>query len=278
MAVGAAGLQLIAQGGLVHQNVDQNGDDDGHDDPAVHLRAGEQLVQTEFGGLHAVVAGFVDIAALGVLHQVAVIAAVEHPGHQVGGDPVGHNTGQHFVDVQEGLDDTGNAAPQGARQHAAQKGDDPHQRSGHHFGGNAQRQHEGGSSAHQVLAGGADVEQAGLEGDRHRQTGEDQRGGPEEHVAHAGGVETEGQLAGGVAAGAEQAAEHQANALPRAGKAQILIAQAHHQDDDAAHGHADENGDQRGQHRFGAVLLPQFGKSSVHAPSPSFFARFAPAM
>ena len=38
--------QKIAKGGLAHQNINQNGDNDGNNDATVYLRIGEQLVQT----------------------------------------------------------------------------------------------------------------------------------------------------------------------------------------------------------------------------------------
>lgn len=118
VAVGAAGLELVAQGGLVHKDIDQNCDTDGNQDAAIDLRVGEQFVQTQLGGLHTIETGLVDIGSLGVLHVILEAlkqaALVEQPGHQVGGDPVGHDAGQHLVDVEEGLHQSGDTAPQGA--------------------------------------------------------------------------------------------------------------------------------------------------------------------
>lgn len=70
-----------------------------------------------------------------ILEALKQAALVEQPGHQVGGDPVGHDAGQHLVDVEEGLHQSGDTAPQGAGQHAAQEGNEPHQRAGTVFSG-----------------------------------------------------------------------------------------------------------------------------------------------
>ena len=230
----------------------------------------------------SVEAGLVDVGGLGVLHVVLEVfkqaAVVEQPGHQVGGDPVGHDAGQHLVDVEEGLHQAGDAPPQGPGQGAPREGDDPHQGGGHHGGGDGQGQDQGGGGAHQVLARRADVEQAGLVGYRHGQAGEDQGGGPEEHVPHIGGVEAEGEGAGGVPPRAEQAGEHQADPLPHGARPHGGVEQAHQDHDDGAHRHADEDGDEGGQHRLGALLGQQAVFVLFHAPSPSFCIRLAPAM
>ena len=139
MAVGATGLQLIAQGGLGHQDKDQDGNDDRHHNAAVDLGAGEDLVQPQLGRLHTVERSLIDIGRLGVLHMVLEVgkqaAIVKQPGYQVGGDPVGHDTGQHLIDVEEGLDQAGDTTPDGASQASAHKSDHPHQGSRHHAGG-----------------------------------------------------------------------------------------------------------------------------------------------
>ena len=54
-------------------------------------------------------------------------------------------------------------------QDAAQEGDHPDHRRGYYLRGDAKRQHQCGRGTHQILAGRTDVEQAGLEGHRHRQ-------------------------------------------------------------------------------------------------------------
>ena len=235
MTVGAAGLQLIAQGGLVHQDVHGDGDDDGNENAAVDLRAGEDGVQPQLGGGHAVEGGLIDIAGLGALDHILEIADVEHPGHQVGGDPVGHDARQHLVDVQQGLHQAGNRAPQSAGQAPGQEGQHPDNAHGHRAGGDGQGHHQGDHGGDQILAGGADVKEARLEGHGHGKARHDQGRGPEQHVAQVHRVEAPGQGTGGVAAGAEDTGKDDADAVPCAAQGYLLVEQAHDQNGDAAH-------------------------------------------
>ena len=244
VAVGAAGLQLIAQGGLVHQDVHGDGDDDGNENAAVDLGAGEDGVQPQLGGGHAVEGGLIDVAGLGALGEVLEAADVEHPGHQVGGDPVGHDARQHLVDVQQGLYQAGDRAPQSAGQAPGQEGQHPDDAHGHGLGGDGQGHHQGDHGGDQILTGGADVEQAGLEGHGHGKSRHDQGRCPEQHVAQVHGVEAPGQGTGGVPAGAENTGKDDADTVPRAGQRDLLIAHAHDEHGDAAHQQTRQNGDQ----------------------------------
>ena len=278
MAVGAAGLELIAQGGLAHDNVHEDGNENGDEDAHVHLGVGEDVVQPHLGGGYTVVGGLVDVAGLGILHHVFEVAHVKHPGDQVGRQPVGHDAGQDLVDVQEGLEQAGDGPPHGAGQAAAQEGDDPHQGRRDRLSGDTQGQHEGDHGAHEVLARRTDVEQAGLEGHSHRQTGEDQGGGPEEHVAQVGGVKAKGQLPRRVPPGAKDATHNQADAIPSAGQGEVVAGSRHDEHDDAAHYQADEDGEDGGQDGAGRLLLHPGGKTLFHALSPPFSVLFAPAI
>ena len=244
VTVGAAGLQLIAQGGLVHQDVHGDGDDDGNENAAVDLGAGEDGVQPQLGGGHAVEGGLIDIAGLGALDHILEIADVEHPGHQVGGDPVGHDARQHLVDVQQGLHQAGDRAPQSAGQAPGQEGQHPDNAHGHSAGGNGQGHHQGDHGGDQILTGGTDVKEARLEGHGHGKARHDQGRGPEQHVAQVHGVEAPGQGTGGVAAGAEDTGEDDADAVPCAAQGDLLVEQAHDQNGDAAHQKTRHNGDQ----------------------------------
>ena len=114
MAVSAACLQLVAKGGLIHNDIDDHGDQDRHKDAAVDLRIGEDLVKAHLGGRHAVEGGLVDIAGLSALGDIFQIAQIKNPCDQVRGDPVGHNARQHLVDVEEGLEHAGDRAPERA--------------------------------------------------------------------------------------------------------------------------------------------------------------------
>ena len=108
VAVGAAGLELIAQRGFGHEDVHAHGNENRDKDAPVDLGAGEELVHPQLGGLHAVavhigpgpvhqgpaIGSLVDVAALRVFHRVLkYLGGIEEPGHQVGGNPVCHNTG-----------------------------------------------------------------------------------------------------------------------------------------------------------------------------------------
>ena len=278
MTIGAAGFQLIAQGGFGHQNINKNGNPNGDQNAAIDLRIGEQLVQSHFGGLDTVKAGFVDIAALGVLNHVAIVAAVKNPGYQIGGNPVGHDACQNLVDVQERLDQTGNGAPECACQNTAGKGDDPDQPGGDNLRGNPQCQHQRCGGAHQILTRRADVEKTRFEGDGDGKTGQSQRRGSEEHIADTLGIEAPGQLTGGIASGAENTGKDQTNALPGAGQGQLLAEKPHYENENAADQQTDDDGKQGSQHASGAILLNESGKLLLHACSRSFPSRFAPAI
>ena len=78
---------------------------------------------------------------------------------------------------------------------------------------------------------------------------------PEEHIAHVGGVKSERKGTSRAASGAEQAAEYQLNTLQRTLNPQAGVEDTDDQDDDGAHCQADEDGDQRSQHRFGTLFL-----------------------
>ena len=276
MAVGAAGLQLVAQRGLGHEDVHGDGQQNGHQNTGVDLRAGEQLIQPQLGGSHAVEAGLIDVAGLGVLHGVLEVADVEHPRHKVGGHPVGHDAGQHLIDVETRLGQTRQSAPQSTCQTAAQKGQDPDDPGGDGGRGDAQGDHQRRHGGDQVLTGSADVEQARLEGHGHGETRHNQGRGPEQHIAGVDGVEAPGQLTGGIAAGAEDAGEDDSEAVPCAGEGDLFIEAAHQNDGDAAHQQTRKNGDQGRQHLFGAFLLVQSGYGMLHASSPPLLSRFAP--
>ena len=256
----------------------QNSDDDGDHDAAVDLGAGKELVQSQFEGLHTVIGGFVNIAGFAELGCIAERTAVKEPGHQIRCDPVGHDAGQHLIDVEICFEQAGNGAPQRAGQNPAQKGQNPDHRRGDRFRGDRQCHIQRGRRAHQVLSRRTDVEKARLERHRHREPRQDQGRGPEEHIADVGGVKPEGQCTRRTTPGGKQPAKHQADAVPCAGDPQRGIPCTHQQDDYAADDQSDGNGDQRGEDSLGAVLCIQGGNLFFHADSPSFAVRFAPAI
>ena len=277
MAVRAAGAQLIAERRFRDHNVHKDREQNRNDNAAVHLRAGEELVEPELGGGDIVVGRFVDVAGLGVLHHVLEIADIKKPRDNVRRDPVGHNAGDDLVDVQQRLEHAGDRAPERARRHAAEERQQPDDHGGNLLGRNAQRDEKRGARSGEILSRSADVEKAGLERRRHRETREDQRRGAEEHIADARGVEAERQRAGGVAPGAEKSEQHEPDALPCALESERLVGDADDENEHRADQKADENGEQRSDDRTRAVLMPEGGLLFFHFFS-SPFCRFAPAM
>ena len=255
MAVGAAGLELIAQSGLVDQNIHGNGNDDGNEDAAVDLGAGEQLVQPQLRSRHAVEGSLINIPGLGIFHHVFEIAHVKGPGHDVRRQPVGHDAGQNLVDIQKGLQHAGDGAPQRAGQAAAQESDHPDETSRHRLRRNSQSQHERCHGAHQILSRRADVEQARLVGHSYGKAGHNQRRRPEQHVAQRLGVIAPGQVARRVPAGGQNAREDQPHTIPNALGGDGVLAQTHQHHHNGAHKQAHQNGDQRRQHLFGGILF-----------------------
>ena len=281
MAVGAAGLELVAQGGLVHEHIYADGDDDGDDDAAVDLRAGQQLIQAHLGGSHAVFGGNHDVAGLAGLRGALQlgIGLKEHI-HQVASDPVGHNAGEHFVYAPGSLQQAGDGAPDGTQRCACQESQNPNQPGGDYGGGDAQCHIQRTHSAHKELSRRADVEQARLESHGYGKAGHHNGHGTEEHIAPVGGVEAEGQLCVRATASGEQTAEDQANAVKNGlgGEALGIAGKAYDHSDDAAQHQAGENGDQRCQHFFRAVFPIQIQQRILHAYTSCSLSRLAPAM
>ena len=255
-AVGTTGLELVAEGGARQNDKDDDRQNDGHDDAAVDLGIRKEHIQAHFGGGDIVEGGFIDVAALGVLHHVLEIGDVKDPCHKVGCDPVGHDAGQHLVDVEQRLEHARNGTPQRARQHAAEEGQEPNDFRRDDRGRNAQRDEQRGRGACQVLSRSADVEQPGLERHRHGKASEDQRRGAEEHVAHTGGIKAKGKRARRITARGEQAAKDQANPVPYAFETQRGGAQTHDQNNQTARDQAHQNGQDRRHDRPRTVLMP----------------------
>ena len=276
MTVCAASLQLITQGGLVQQDINQNCKYDGDQDAAVDLGAGEDLIQAELRCFYAVKGGLIDISALSVLHHILKGAHIERPGNDIGRQPVGHNAGQNFVDVQKCLQHTGNCAPQSAGQHTAHKSNDPNQPGGHHAGGNTQSQHQGGQCAHQVLTGCADVEKACLEGNRHGKTGHNNRGCTEKHIAQALRIIAPSKDTV-LTAGIENTCKNQLYAISDTLHGHTL-GKTHDHDHNGTNGKTDQDGKQRCQQLFSAIFLIEIQQSVFHSSASPFLSRFAPAI
>ena len=145
----------------------------------------EHIVQAEvgdggaFGAFQAAQVPGAGVA--GIVHDAGAVA-IDDLVDQVQADPVEHDGGDNLIDVQVGLEQTGDGAPQAAQDGGSHQAHIP-----------GQMQHDGAVQravgAQGVLPGGADVEQAGLESKGHRKAGHHQGGGVGQGAAHAvGGV------------------------------------------------------------------------------------------
>ena len=183
MTVGAAGLELVAEGRLAHEHIDADGKDDGDENTAVDLRVREDLVKAHLRRGDAVVGRLIDVAGLGGLGDVLEAADVKKPRDKVRRDPVRHDAGEHLVDVEQCLEHAGDRAPERARERAAEEGEQPDERGGHRLGRKAESDGERDERTHKVLARRADVEKAGLIRHADGKARHDERSGSEEHVA-----------------------------------------------------------------------------------------------
>ena len=216
MAVGAAGLELVAEGGLVDEDVHDYREEDRDKDTGVYLRAGEELVEAELRRGDAVIGRLIDIAGLRALDHVLEIADIEEPCDEVCRDPVCHDAGENLVYIKECFEQTRDCAPERTGEHAAEESDEPDEERAHSLGRETESKHQGYHRAHEVLTGSTDIEQTRLVCDGDGKTGHDERGRAEEHIADARGIEAPAQRAGGVTAGAEYTGEDKADALPSA--------------------------------------------------------------
>ena len=276
MAVGAAGLELIAEGRLGHHHVNGDGKEDGEDNAAVDLRAREKLVKAHLRGGDTVVGRLIDVAGLGGLGHIFEIADIEEPRDEVCRDPVRHDAGEHLVDVEQRLKKAGDRAPDRTRERAAEKGEQPDERGGHRLGRKTEGDGERHERTDEVLARRADVEKARLIRHADGKSRHDERRGAEEHIADVCRVEAPRQRTGGVASRGEEAAEHDADAVPCGRERKIGAREAHDEDDDAADGETDEDGEDRGRDGLEAFALQEV--FFFHTAVSSFAARFAPAM
>ena len=204
------------------------------------------MIQSHLGRCHTVEGGLINVSRLGILHHVFEIADVEHPGNQVGCQPVGHDTSQHLIDIEKRLQEPRDRSPNRTGQTAAHKGNDPNQPRRDHLGRDAQRQHQGHHGAHQILSRGADIEQARLESHRHGESCQDQRRRPEKHVPDVGGVKSKSQGSRCIPACAEQAAKNQPDSIPRTGGREGIAGHPHNQDNDTAHHKPNDDGENGG--------------------------------
>ena len=276
MTVGAAGLELVAEGRLAHHHINADGKDDGDEDTAVDLRVREELVKAHLRRGNAVVGRLVNVAGLGGLGNILEAADVEKPCDKVRRDPVRHDAGQHLVDVEQRLEQTGDRTPKGTGKRTAEESEQPDERGGHRLGRKAEGDGERHERTDEVLARRADVEKAGLIRHADGKARHDERRGTEEHVADIRRVEAPRQRTGGVASRGEQAAEHDADAVPRRGEREVRAREADDQNDDAADGEADQDREDGRRDGLEAFALQEV--FFFHTAASSFAMRLAPAM
>lgn len=276
MTVGAAGFELIAERRLGHHHVNGDCKDDGDEDAAVDLGVRKELVKAHLRGGNAVVGRLVDVAGLGGLGDVLKVADIKEPCDEVRRDPVRHDAGEHLVDVEQGLEKAGDRAPDRTRERAAEEGEQPDERGGHRLGRKTEGDGERHERTDEVLARRADVEKACFIRHADGKARHDERRGTEEHVADIRRVEAPRQRAGGVASRGEQAAEHDADAIPRRGEREVRAREADDQNDDAADGEADQDREDGRRDGLEAFALQEV--FFFHTAASSFAMRLAPAM
>ena len=161
VAAQAAGLQLIAEGRLLQDDPDEDGknnrDDDRNIDPA---RVAEQCRKRPPGQDRT---GVCNVQRGGAVRVRRAPAGGQHIGHvgqqqidEVHADPVEHDGGDDLIDVEIRLEQARENAPDRTADSARQQADVPRQLE---LNGAQQRE----ESAHRVLAGRTNVEQARLE-------------------------------------------------------------------------------------------------------------------
>ena len=171
--VAAGGPQLIAQLGLLQQDPDAHGHDHRQGDGDGHiLVVGEQGAQAQRGqdgvGIRAAQGEGVGTGCLLHLGQQGV--------HQIQADPVEHDAGDDLIHIAVRLQEPGDGAQHRTGSNSRQQAHVPGQPE-------AQGAVQAGAGADDVLAGGADVEQAHLIGEQHRQAAHQQRRGLHQRVA-----------------------------------------------------------------------------------------------
>ena len=177
--VQANGFQLIAKGRFFQHDPHHNGHDDGQKDGDGGVAGVEQFAHPAGRDLRLRGVGG-QLPGAGVMRIIhhAGAAAIDDLIDKVQTDPVEHDRGNNFVDVQVRLKDAGNGPPQRTEHSGYQQAHPP----GH-------AQHNGkvqsAESAQRVLPCCANVEQAGFERKGNRKAGHDQRGGLGQHLAAA---------------------------------------------------------------------------------------------
>ena len=152
--VGTGGLQLVAQTGLFQEDPHGDADEDAQGDGDV-LVVAKQLPQPQAGQESVWIGGRQgEGVGAGLLLHLA-----QEGVDQIEADPVEHDAGDDLVDVAVSLQQAGDSAQDGTGQDGGDEAHVPGQSPG-------QGAVQAGASAHHILTGGTDVEQADLEGEQ----------------------------------------------------------------------------------------------------------------
>ena len=193
---------------LIKQDIHCDGERDGDEEAKVHRGMGEHFIHADTGHKRRLLDIF------GTHEGLVVEVVFDQLVDQIHRDVVHHDAGDNLVDVKVRLHQAGNGAPDEARDTGGKDrhdpldgGGDPGAQTAHHDG------HEG---ADDELAGGADVKDAGLEGERDGQTQHDVGGRVVQHVTDAAQTVREAALqhheeAGERAAGVEDEHDNEAD-------------------------------------------------------------------
>ncbi len=175
VAVLAAGLQLEAEIRLLQQDVHDDGHNNNDEDADIRGAVREELLQA--GRREAVSrrhgAGL-------VLHIVIDRGDLDEIVHKIHADVVHHDRRNDDIHAAIGVQQAGEQGPQGAADHAGQQWNDPSECSGEIPDAGSI---DAAESAHDELAGAADVEDACLEAEADAKAGHDDRHGIIQHVA-----------------------------------------------------------------------------------------------
>ena len=176
-----ARLQLIAEGGFI----DDEPDDDRHKNCQEHCNGGgfvvEHIAKTQIRnhGVREVCPKAVGLGLGGVVHDAGA-AAIDDGVHRIEPNPVEHDGGDDLVDIEICLEDTGNCAPDCAKQRRRQQANPPG-----HFQHNGKIQCAEGTYG--ILTSSANVKKSRFKCEANGKTGHNQRRNLRDFTSHANG-------------------------------------------------------------------------------------------
>ena len=126
MPVGAAGSQFISEGGFGHHNIHYNCYYACYPETPVSLRTREQNIHSHLrrNNSHILERNYIsNLASFSCIFEN--IVGIKPPGDQIGRYPVGHDTCDYFVDIQERFKYARNSAPQSSQNNSGQESCQP---------------------------------------------------------------------------------------------------------------------------------------------------------